>query len=290
MTWSRLLPTVNEALMVQIGAGGQAGPRFNPDHQILFVFRGNGQILIRDRAYTARTGDVISYSAHTLHTIAGDGEDPFLLGGIHFELDRADLHPLGARPQYAGLEAAQNESSGIALASGRIPEYLNLPLHHPAFRLMTELVGAFENRTEEHGWLCRGIMIQLLGILLKSVPAVKPEFKYYDYYLKIRNLLNALEAEDKLQHMKVEMLADRLNLSASYFFHIFKVCYGVSPQSYLITGRVLAAKKLLRESLDSMEQIADRCGFGNVHYFYRVFKKAEGVTPSAYRQQSRSSL
>ncbi|MFC5406250.1 helix-turn-helix domain-containing protein [Cohnella soli] len=290
MPWSRLLPTVNEALMVQIGAGGYAGPRINPDHQILFVFRGTGQIVIRDRVYTARAGDVYCYSANAMHTIVGDGEHPFLLGGVHFDLDRADLEPLGARPIYTGLEKAQDETVGIELASARIPEYLNLSLHHPAYRLMAVLVETFENRSEDHAWACRGIMIQLLASLLKSVPTVQPEFKYYEYDHKIRSQLNALEAEGKLQHMKVEMLAEKLNLSTSYFFHIFKACFGVSPQSYLITSRVMAAKKLLRESLDSLEQIADRCGFGNVHYFYRVFKKAEGVTPAAYRQQSRNSL
>lgn len=43
---------------------------------------------------------------------------------------------------------------------------------------------------------------------------------------------------------------------------------------------------MLRESEDTVNDIAAACGFGSITYFHVSFKKKYGITPMEYRQSS----
>jgi AraC-like DNA-binding protein len=43
------------------------------------------------------------------------------------------------------------------------------------------------------------------------------------------------------------------------------------------------AKKLLKNTEDSITDIAKNCGYDSVYYFSRAFRIHEGVSPSEYR-------
>ncbi|MET3696824.1 AraC family two component transcriptional regulator [Bacillus oleivorans] len=49
--------------------------------------------------------------------------------------------------------------------------------------------------------------------------------------------------------------------------------------------RIRQAQALLKESDNTIQQIADLTGFSNPNYFSRIFKKAVGVSPRVYRDQ-----
>jgi AraC-like DNA-binding protein len=78
-------------------------------------------------------------------------------------------------------------------------------------------------------------------------------------------------------------VADEANVSEDYLTRIFKKELGLSPWDYLIRLRVQAARKLLRESSESIHAVAAATGFQDQAYFCRVFRKVEGRTPSAFR-------
>lgn len=51
--------------------------------------------------------------------------------------------------------------------------------------------------------------------------------------------------------------------------------------------RLGLAKKLLSESEEKIESIAQQCGYPNINTFFIAFQKAEGTTPGAYRKSTR---
>lgn len=87
------------------------------------------------------------------------------------------------------------------------------------------------------------------------------------------------------QPLSVEQMAVRANLSPSRFRTLFKAEFGQSPHQYLLSLRLEHACYLLRKSTYSIEQIADYCGFADVHHFSKSFRQHLRQSPSQYRKQ-----
>ena len=59
---------------------------------------------------------------------------------------------------------------------------------------------------------------------------------------------------------------------------------GISPQQYLTNLRLEAAHRALRESENSIQEIAAACGLRDKDHFYALFKQRFGMTPGEYRK------
>jgi AraC-like DNA-binding protein len=92
--------------------------------------------------------------------------------------------------------------------------------------------------------------------------------------------------EHAAEDVSIEELAESLGYSYSRFRSVFKAQTGMPPRQYQLEIRINRAKDLLRESDQSMSEIADRLGFCSVYYFSRLFKQKTGVPPSLYRTRS----
>lgn len=98
-----------------------------------------------------------------------------------------------------------------------------------------------------------------------------------------------IKARDYIQtHFKepitLEALATHLNLNKSYLCTIFKKATKDSFCNYTNKVRIEESKKLLRQTNDSMTDIALAVGFSSASYFNTIFKKLEGKTPLEYRK------
>ncbi|WP_181592978.1 helix-turn-helix domain-containing protein [Paenibacillus sp. YN15] len=80
-------------------------------------------------------------------------------------------------------------------------------------------------------------------------------------------------------------MADDLGMNGKYLSAFYKKYSGRNLSDYLASVRVQQAKKLLRETPLTIEQIAHRVGYANDAGLIRVFRKLEGVTPGKYRDQ-----
>lgn len=79
-------------------------------------------------------------------------------------------------------------------------------------------------------------------------------------------------------------VARRSGFSVPAFSRIFKQATGTSYLSYVRAIRIEHAKKLLRTTALSTEQVAQASGFRSQHHLIRSFRKVCGVTPGRYRQ------
>ena len=59
-----------------------------------------------------------------------------------------------------------------------------------------------------------------------------------------------------------------------------------SPTLFLIGARMELAAKLLKETLLTISEIAERCGYEDIYYFSKSFKKHHSISPGRYRKQS----
>lgn len=65
----------------------------------------------------------------------------------------------------------------------------------------------------------------------------------------------------------------------------FKVAFGIGPHEFLVRTRILAACRALRETDDSLIEVALACGFCDESAFVRQFHKRVGVTPGIFRRR-----
>lgn len=113
--------------------------------------------------------------------------------------------------------------------------------------------------------------------------------KYYDQFLKLRNEIY----NNPSVFYTVDELADKVNLSRSYFQKLYKELFGVSVVSDIIRNRLDYAMYLLSNTTYGIKDVADRCGYANDVHFMRQFRKFVGVSPTEYRksyQRNNNSL
>ncbi len=85
------------------------------------------------------------------------------------------------------------------------------------------------------------------------------------------------------QELKVQHLAQMLNVSTPHFCRLFKEAMGLSPYQYILAQRIKLAKKLLSESDLSIAEVALQCGFTDQSHFSLQFRRFAGITPKLYR-------
>ena len=98
------------------------------------------------------------------------------------------------------------------------------------------------------------------------------------------SLVKSFLDEHYKEKRSLESVAGHFFIDKHYLARLFKEQYGVTLVTYLQQVRITHAKRMLRFTDKSIEEIGLECGIGELNYFSRVFKKLEGVSPSEFRR------
>ena len=88
------------------------------------------------------------------------------------------------------------------------------------------------------------------------------------------------------QPLDVEALARGVHMSAGHLSREFRLAYGESPYSYLMTRRIERAMALLRRGDLSVTEVCFEVGCASLGTFSTRFTELVGSSPSAYRQEA----
>jgi AraC-like DNA-binding protein len=92
------------------------------------------------------------------------------------------------------------------------------------------------------------------------------------------------------QPLDVALLARDVNMSAGHLSRRFKLAYGESPYSYLMTRRIERAMVLLRLGELSVTEVCFAVGCQSLGTFSTRFTELVGVSPSVYRRDAATDL
>lgn len=90
--------------------------------------------------------------------------------------------------------------------------------------------------------------------------------------------------------LDVEQLARGVHLSAGYLSRQFRLSYGESPYSYLMTRRIERAMTLLRRADMTVTDVCFAVGFSSLGTFSTRFTELVGVPPRVYRETAAGAL
>jgi AraC-like DNA-binding protein len=105
----------------------------------------------------------------------------------------------------------------------------------------------------------------------------------------LRDLARLRRVRDRIdreyaQPLDVEALARGAHMSAGHLSRSFRLAYGESPYSYLMTRRIERAMALLRRGDLSVTQVCFEVGCSSLGTFSARFTELVGVPPSVYRR------
>lgn len=101
----------------------------------------------------------------------------------------------------------------------------------------------------------------------------------------LRRVRDRMDREYALP-LDVEALAQGVGMSAGHLSRQFKLAYGESPYSYLMTRRIERAMALLRRGDLSVTEVCFEVGCSSLGTFSTRFTELVGVSPSVYRRQA----
>jgi transcriptional regulator GlxA family with amidase domain len=108
---------------------------------------------------------------------------------------------------------------------------------------------------------------------------------------RLRDLALLRRVRDRMdreyaQPLDVEALARGVNMSAGHLSRQFKLAYGESPYSYLMTRRIERAAALLRRGDMSVTDVCFAVGCSSLGTFSTRFSELMGCSPSEYRRRN----
>jgi transcriptional regulator GlxA family with amidase domain len=115
-----------------------------------------------------------------------------------------------------------------------------------------------------------------------STPAEAQRLRDLKLLRRVRDRMD----REYAQPLDVEALARGVNMSAGHLSRQFKLAYGESPYSYLMTRRIERAMALLRRGDLSVTGVCFAVGCSSLGTFSTRFTELVGMPPSTYREQT----
>lgn len=228
-----------------------------PFHALSFRIKGDARIVSDSgEALPLSTGDVAFVPANTpYHLLAG--EEQLLV--VHFQ-------------------SSSPPSSSFLRFHSDNPAYLE--------HIFSRLFSCWEKKQMGYEYEC-------LSLLYKLLSSIEKETALRSFSSADDRLLDAVQyIHDSFTDpaLCIDSLTRLFGMSDTYFRRLFVRRFHITPCRYIRRLRLERAKELLSADYDTVEEIAEKCGFSGVYYFSACFKKDLGISPSAFRQRTKSLL
>ncbi len=246
-------------------------------HHAEIIYVKEGRILFEqsDRVFEAGPGDlmiVTRMEKHGTHVL----EEPYhrLCVNIAYDaqLDEDREHRL--------LSVIQDRRN-----TENLPIHLN-PKRNRIEPLIAGLIWEFNNKDEMGERMIAALTEQLLVELFRLQPEDRRSQEAKRIYSKILMIQQHID-QHFVEDMTVEQLAKANYISPDYLTKCFREVTGYTPKQYITANRLVYARKLLRTTDMTVDNVAFRAGFFNVNNFIRSFKQYYGETPGNYYKNAR---
>lgn len=163
-------------------------------------------------------------------------------------------------------------------------QILEIGFNEELVNLFTRAIEIAEAEKAASQQYLAGIVMHILGLVL-SVSQNKL-FEVNEVTQKIEQA-KIIMNENLYKNIDPEILAEKLNISYSWFRKVFKDYTGYAPAKYFQELKLRKAKQLLVGTSHSVKEIAYMLDYNSTEHFFSLFKKITGFTPMEYRAYAR---
>lgn len=158
-------------------------------------------------------------------------------------------------------------------------------------RLLSLILEGYDDKTFAKIWRIRSNISELIFCLYDSIKNAvtscisdkTEQNSYWVYKYAIDRLLDIYYMTD----ISLEQLGEKLYLSPQTVARIISSAYGKSFNELKLELKMRNAKRMLKETSLSVNEIGKKTGYTTQRGFLAAFSKYEGCTPSEYRKQTK---
>jgi len=174
-------------------------------------------------------------------------------------------------------------------------QYITISMYFCCITFMEELGYGVSNIVEECGdmFSMNSLQTSLKEIINYFEKVFNTVLDYRDKSSmnKYSSILNAakeyINENYSSEDISLNSVANKVNVSTSYFSTIFRQETGRNFIEYLSEVRMEKAKELLRCSNMKSSEVGYAVGYKDPHYFSFLFRKTQGCTPEEYRMRAK---
>lgn len=249
-------------------------PHAHAFFEVCYVRGGSGAYLEAGRVYPLRAGILFCSRPGIVHQIkSSTGLD---LAYVAFEVNQERSDRVSVAAYHRLYDAARVALDGTKL------------IHSPSLMLWQSLLTSAESPS----WTSTVVLPPLALALLTSFAATfgtdpGPSGSGRDPAYTVRQVEDICGfIQDHLaSEVSLNDLAQQFHVSSRHLSRIFHRVMGQSVTAYLRYQRLSQAKRLLRETGLSVDEIAERVGYHSIYYFSQAFSASFGMPPGRYRRR-----
>ena len=233
------------------------------DYQLLYMVSGHADYLLDGEWQTVGEGKIVLYRPQVPPFYRTYSQVPMLCRWVHFSGTEA-----ASLLEECGMGQGNLFSPGLCPAAEALLKSMVVEILHrePMYRIVVE------SQFRQAMALFGRQMAQRKGSVASS---------------SRQRILSIVEYMNRhyFEPLQTEELAARCGLSKYHFIHLFRMCMGMTPYSYLIRIRMERAETLLQTGDMTVQEVAFVCGYNDPLYFSRAFSRHFGVSPTDYKQR-----
>ena len=247
--------------------------------EIAVIFKGRGMHNCNNSSSLITAGDVLFIPQGIAH-----GYDKTE------ELELINILYLPARLGISGLDIASSEFYGMTI-NNKIPanKDFTAPVIHLSPDELAEtrrLCQILEKEHEEcayaHEFASQALFMALMLLFARSYERSENRKPASTKNL-IGNVIAYLNRH-YAEKISLKLLAGKCGMSQRNMMRRFDAATGTTPVNYLLHLRIYQATIMLKTTRQSINEIAEQCGFNDSNYFTRQFHRLVCKTPSEYRK------
>ena len=199
---------------------------------------------------------------------------------VQFNLDfNNESGPFGTNPMASIRKLCQRAQRGVAFPLKAImniyPRIERLSTISDAFYASRELLTILYELSKSNG------AYELASSAFAKVSVESDSRRV----LKVKAFIESHYSDE----LRLQQIADLVNMTPSAFSRFFKLRTGKSLNEYIVDVRLGHAARRLIDTTDSVAEVCYTCGFNTLSNFNRLFKKRKGCNPTAFREKYRKT-
>lgn len=257
---------------------GKFPPHWHEEMEIIYVVEGNIDIGLNHEIHTLNTRDILMIGPGEVHHFL-DGQETRKILVVQFGMALLDqsFSIFGDRRFVTPLIDCNNAEQSLHA------------VHKKLEAQILQILDEYQSRKEGYRLTMKARLFDMMVVLLREVAwesySVTEKNRRLIRLERLQNVFQYVE-EHYSQELSLEKAANVANFSVFHFTRFFKESTGMTFGDYVSSYRIGKAEVLLKNTEESVTEIAFKLGFNSIKTFNRVFKELKRCSPSVYRKSN----